>query len=425
MLNKRNWIGWGLMAIVLAGTAPVAAQQYYIGEVQPFAQAEISVFDRHPWNNEGFFLTLDYLEWWMSSPESAVIGNPNVNPLVQDPPFPGGILRPAINSLDTSFFENPRHSGQLIQFGYIEGSHGWVVRTLDLNNVKQSIVNGSTEMSLADPQGFISTFVDFNGDGFDDDLDGDGIFGRHGFDSDADGEPDTQVQPDFDDTIRPVIVFNSLTATLETEFWTAEFNWITRHPRAHYGGFWETFWGLRYLNLDEEFIVEGIGGPLSKLKISNAAENNMVALQFGASWMRQARRWRFRMDGRFVFALNFQRIRQRVTFMDQSIRFVVPNQNADTPPDIGTSLVGISSDTVSDTWAKVEFVPMFEFGFLYSYQLTRSISIRAGWRGFILDGVARPTSMINYTFPYFGILRDNNRQYLFAHGLTFGFDINR
>ncbi len=432
MLFRRACRRLVLLGVLLAWAVPAAAEDYYIGDVQPFAKFDMSLYDRRPWNNEGFFFSLDYLEWWMSSPESAVIGNPNVNPLVQDPPFPGGVLRPAINSLDTSFFEAARHSGQLIEFGYIEGDRGWMARSLDLNNTRQRIANGTTEISLADPNNFISQFVDFDANGFDDDLDGDGIYGRHGLDTDSppDGEPDVPAPVDFDDTIRPVVVFNSLTAVLETEFWTAEFNWLHRYPRAHYGGFWETFWGLRYINFDEEFVIDGTGGVLSKLKLANAAENNTVAIQFGASWMKQARRWRFRMDGRLVFGLNFQRIRQRVTFMDQSIRSVVPPDGGgggggNEPPDLGTSLVGISADSVSDSWAKVEFVPMLEVGFTYSYYLTRYISVRAGWRGFVLDGVARPTSMINYTFPQFGILRDNNRQYLFAHGVTFGFDINR
>ncbi len=429
MLFRRACRRLVLLGVLLAWAVPAAAEDYYIGDVQPFAKFDMSLYDRRPWNNEGFFFSLDYLEWWMSSPESAVIGNPHVNPLVQDPPFPGGVLRPAINSLDTSFFEAARHSGQLIEFGYIEGNRGWMARSLDLNNTRQRIANGTTEISLADPNNFISQFVDFDANGFDDDLDGDGIYGRHGLDTDSppDGEPDVPAPVDFDDTIRPVVVFNSLTAVLETEFWTAEFNWLHRYPRAHYGGFWETFWGLRYINFDEEFVIDGTGGVLSKLKLANAAENNTVAIQFGASWMKQARRWRFRMDGRLVFGLNFQRIRQRVTFMDQSIRAVVPPEDGgdNEPPDLGTSLVGISADSVSDSWAKVEFVPMLEVGFTYSYYLTRHISVRAGWRGFVLDGVARPTSMINYTFPQFGILRDNNRQYLFAHGVTFGFDINR
>ncbi len=425
------------LGILLAGVLPARAEQYYIGEVQPFAKFDMSLYDRRPWNNEGFYFSLDYLEWWMSSPESAVIGNATIPPpQVQDPPFPGGTLRPAFNSLDTSFFEAQRHSGQLIEFGYIEGDRGWFARSLDLNNMRQRIVAGSSEMILDDPQLLISTFVDFNGDGIDDDLNVNGVYGRHGMDDDSpadgipdfppDGDPDRDAPVDFGDTVRPAIVFRYLTAVLETEFWTAEFNWTHRYSRAHSGGYWETFWGIRYINFDEEFVIDGIGGPLANFKLSNSAENNTVALQFGASWMKQARRWRFRMDGRLVLGLNFQQIRQRVRFMDQSVRFIVPDpDNQDEPPDPGTDLVGISSSTVSDSFNKVEFVPMLEFGFTYSYYLTRYISFRAGWRGFVLDGVARPDGMINYSFPHFGILRDNNRQYLFAHGLTFGFDINR
>ncbi|NLF09450.1 MAG: hypothetical protein GX594_15935, partial [Pirellulaceae bacterium] len=57
--------------------------------------------------------------------------------------------------------------------------------------------------------------------------------------------------------------------------------------------------------------------------------------------------------------------------------------------------------------------------------ITRSISFHAGWSGMWVDGVARATSIIDYTVPAMGFDLANNREDVFLNGLTIGFDVNR
>ena len=42
-----------------------------------------------------------------------------------------------------------------------------------------------------------------------------------------------------------------------------------------------------------------------------------------------------------------------------------------------------------------------------------------------MDGIARPSGIINYQVPDMGINVANNRQNVFVNGLTLGIDINR
>jgi hypothetical protein len=42
-----------------------------------------------------------------------------------------------------------------------------------------------------------------------------------------------------------------------------------------------------------------------------------------------------------------------------------------------------------------------------------------------LDGIARASSMINYTVPAMGINMADNREGVLLNGLTLGFDVNR
>ena len=75
---------------------------------------------------------------------------------------------------------------------------------------------------------------------------------------------------------------------------------------------------------------------------------------------------------------------------------------------------------------KTEFSALGELRFNLSYQVFNKASINVGWTGLIVDGIARPSDMINYQLPNMGILvHGNNRQTVFMEGLTLGFIFNR
>jgi hypothetical protein len=54
--------------------------------------------------------------------------------------------------------------------------------------------------------------------------------------------------------------------------------------------------------------------------------------------------------------------------------------------------------------------------------------LQVGWSGLWVDGVARASNLVDYTFyetQFMGIDAKDNRQSVFMHGVTFGIDINR
>jgi hypothetical protein len=58
------------------------------------------------------------------------------------------------------------------------------------------------------------------------------------------------------------------------------------------------------------------------------------------------------------------------------------------------------------------------------YQVTKALVVQAGWTGIWADGIARPSSMVDYALPAMGI-RDRNRQDIFIQGLNIGVVFNR
>ena len=60
-----------------------------------------------------------------------------------------------------------------------------------------------------------------------------------------------------------------------------------------------------------------------------------------------------------------------------------------------------------------------------TYALTRQLSIDFGAQAMGLDGIGRPASMVNYTFPTLGINTDNNSQMVLMYGGYVGFNFNR
>lgn len=69
------------------------------------------------------------------------------------------------------------------------------------------------------------------------------------------------------------------------------------------------------------------------------------------------------------------------------------------------------------------FSPLGEFRFDLGCQITRAISLKAGWTGIAAGGIARASNTIRYDFPQLGI--EQRQEEIFAHGVTFGFELNR
>ncbi len=442
LLNR--WTTCVLVGVAaLLSTSELRAQPGpLIGDFQFFAPADVSSFDRKPYANEGFFVTFDYVTQWLDAPDIQVIGDTTSTPgLVFEA---GGFERREFNSMDTGFYERNQHTGQIITVGYHEGHNGWMFRSFDLNDRRQVAASGDVNIILGDNLGAVVGgifvgFFDIDGDGFDDDLDGDGIFGRDGIDlfpdrppvadppgsfpgfEDGDGVPETLLGGfiDFDDTGKIALVFESVDARLRTHTWSAELNHIFRLDRLHRGGWLEIYMGVRYTKFDETFFVAATNPDstlsarfVSSFVVNTEALNDIVGPQIGLHWWKTCGHGTLSIDGRAMYGLNFQRVRQTSSFSPQTTSSFNPLVNV-----IGTSNTRSSH--------QLEAVPQLELGAHYAFQLTRSIRIRGGWRGQVIDGLARPSSMVAFAIPRAGIITKNNRQLVVSHGPYFGFELNR
>ena len=71
-----------------------------------------------------------------------------------------------------------------------------------------------------------------------------------------------------------------------------------------------------------------------------------------------------------------------------------------------------------------EFTPLVEFRAEAHVQMTRLISLKAGWTGMFMDNVARASDMVLYEVPALGILTNNNKQPVFMQGFNIGVELN-
>ena len=71
-----------------------------------------------------------------------------------------------------------------------------------------------------------------------------------------------------------------------------------------------------------------------------------------------------------------------------------------------------------------EFTPLVEFRAEAHVQLTKLISVKAGWTGIFMDNIARASDMVLYQVPAMGILPGNNKQPVFMEGFNVGVELN-
>jgi hypothetical protein len=294
----------------------------------------------------------------------------------------------------------------------------------------------------------------FVGDGFDDDLDGDGIFGRFGrdrgtqqgqtFTNPVDGIPDREnfntndpIEIDFDDAVALPTVFRTLETTNRTSMYGVETMRLWRLPFAPETGVWEVFAGPRYINMKDTFNVIGLGidanpqyyqNPIADMEFGTRTDNNILGGQFGARMSYSRERWGFNLEGRFLAAANFQNVKQSGTIGTQANTVVptgaTPGVNATIPfqDEVINMQLGHQFQSANNS---VVFSPVGELRANLKYQVFRSVYVQLGYTAMYIDGLARASRVTNYTLPSFGIREDRNRDGMFVNGVNFGLIINR
>lgn len=386
----------GLLAL-LTGTSTFGQG---LAGMQIFAPADVSSYGNGPQPNEGFFFVFDGLYWTISAPKVVPVGNPNhPRPFEFNSPIPadddpGHWIIEQHNELYTGAIKSEFTAGNRLEIGRMNGQHGWMVSVFQMREVVHtSIANDGVAMEIADP-----VFGEFS----------------HGLLDGNVGGTNPDPPPSF--LIRPLpLTFNTILIQNKDNTGGIEVDYIHRSNQLHHGGFFEWYIGPRYIEFDESFLAQADGGILDQSIWFTTAQNHIIAGQIGARAFNKRGRWMLNAEGRFLAGLNLQNIHQT--------GFIGSNLPADHEL-VGFPLQMTTQHISHDEFIR-EFTPGVELRLEARYQVTRSISFRAGWTALWLDHLARPSGMIDYTLPDFGILRDKNNQNVLMQGVTIGIDVNR
>ncbi len=265
-------------------------------DFEMFAPAETSGYGNGPRAKIGYFGSYERLFWSISKPATAQIGSPTAQGFA---PGPGGLVDQFnTNSADTGFLLANGAWGNRWELGYVDDdNYGWLVGILDhISQAQYHVFNGANVL-FNDPGDLLSGFVPFidpvTGAIIDRDINNNHVFGRFGLDVGVVnpnpppprvyfGNPTVPAPVDTGDLVHVVPNFFWLIAKNLTQINGTEVMRMYRAPRLHNGGYFELLYGARWLQVNDTFMVMGIGGLLDNSTWSTRAQNNMVGPQIGA-----------------------------------------------------------------------------------------------------------------------------------------------
>ncbi|MGC3971239.1 MAG: BBP7 family outer membrane beta-barrel protein [Pirellulales bacterium] len=494
-----------VLGLTLSAATTVAAQGLpssvsepefvpYVEDLQLFEQPDLSPYGRGVRPPEGWFGAVEFLNLTVGAANDSSIGNKAVptqtvfgmssrtvstGTLTHTQVSNGGVALPAgtvtaaapgtaatllngyiQNNSNENTFSSEFTSGSRFEFGRLNGDRGWFVSTFTLGTQTQDATLSDVSVNFANqPIGFVdvtgpgtATAGNFNnssflGDGYDDDLDGDGVYGRHGrdrgtqagavFNNPLDGIPDRENQGfpdvpiDWDDAVTLPTIFSSLTTENRTGVWGVETMRAYRLQFSPQGGVWELFLGPRYLNVDDTYIVTGIArntnpafyqNPLGDSQWYTNAQNNLFGGQFGGRWFMQRERWQVSVETRLFAAANFQNVQQKGNFGTLNDTVVIGGVTVPRRDDVVNMQLPASFNSQVNL---MEFSPGMEMRFNLKYQVFRSVYLQLGYTAMYMDNIARSSQMVQYTLPGMGINADENKSGLFMNGVNFGVIVNR
>lgn len=450
----------GVAVLLLAASA--GAQN--IRDMQLFAKPDFSPYGSGPRPREGYFFTFDGLNWSISTPSPAAIGFPNLTRNVFHTP---SIQEVQHNTHDTGPLVADFVYGNRIEFGRISNRHGWMFGINRLNNQSQEFLATDVDVVFQD--------IAFGSQG-----------GRHlqGWVADMVGYLGNEAVYALPFLLADLpISFDEMLVSNRVETWGVELMAMHRLRPTHRGGIFEIFAGVRYMQFDDTFRVDARGnekvtvdgtpyedivnsrwvydhgpdsdptdstdaarvGPGIVLADSNwqsDAENHVVGPQIGARWHKKTGPLTLSAEGRFFAGFNTQNIRNQgvlgsdlnapspwnweVTAVNQVPGFPDIIEGA-TPEQLYMPILR-EPYRFDNTSHFGEWSPAAEFRAELVYHVTRAFSVKAGWTGFWMDGIARGSDMFDYTISehrVMGVNAANNRQNVFMHGWNVGIVINR
>jgi hypothetical protein len=419
-MSPMRFTSWLLVGVLAGLTSLAWADVKYqpdeialaIDDGRFFEKWDEYPYDEEPQANEGFYVIFQMGKVLMESADPATIGADGIDRLGFY-----GTLGPMdeYNGISTGIIGDTWHGTQDTTVGYMEKDQGWFLRWFDLHNRDQEFVRSDVGVVFNDPQALLIGFYDLDGDGLDDSFDGDLNFGRDGGPIDA------------GDLVQQGVTFGELQVRLANHFWTMEANHVARLNREICGAYWEPFCGIRFLQFDETFFVEGLGGVLADSFWNTRLENRVVGPQVGLRWFRTDGRWTFSSESRAMVGANFQTGDQWYSFGSRLSQNIGRGTDPSTAGqqlfrsrfDRFVAREGVNVDH------EMEIAGIVELTAQASVAITRHLSLDFGVRGMCVEGIARPSNMINYTFPTLGINMENNNQRMILAGGFVGFNFNR
>jgi hypothetical protein len=382
---------------------------------QPFAPADISEYGSSPKRRYGFFASYERLYWAISKPPRATIGSEAAEGLYFEPSANLDIFER--NSFDTGVFNGDFGWGNRYDLGWIDtDNYGWLVSILSNLSQNQTYQNAGGNILFDDPLGLLFNYTDVNGDNFDDDRNGNDIFGRDGIDTTVppDGTPDQPFSPpDTGDQVRFATTYETVRLTNRIEFNGVELMRTFRIPRFHDGSDFQLLYGVRYLQVKDRFTILGTGGLFDSTFMNTTIQNEIVGPQIGFRWSLQRERWSCSAEGRFMAAANFQNGNQYWVYASEIDTPAIRNAPA------------VTAYSTRNEAHETEFTPLGELRVQTSYYLTRAVALKVGYTLLYADGIQRAGNSVNYELPNFGIKNNNGDDYILTNGLSFGVEVNR
>ncbi len=248
-----------------------------------------------------------------------------------------------------------------------------------------------------------------------DDLNGNGGNGFRRVVSLVDGELVTiGTILDFGDLYEFNVFFDDVTVRNRTEIDGVELmrthNIATGHKMQQ--GRWDDMrlaYGVRFLNISDDFYFQGRGSILGRTTVETEAENQIIAPQLGLRWVRRDGPWDFVLEGRGAVGYNVVDVDQSGIFGEELI------PGALNRPSVGrttTSQDGIRYD---------EFSPIGELRAQLRYRLAGSITLQAGYTAKYVGNIHRGGDSTAWNAPDFGI-HDHTGD-IFTNGLNFGIEL--
>ncbi|MDX1963460.1 MAG: BBP7 family outer membrane beta-barrel protein [Pirellulales bacterium] len=443
MLLKKIWMVL-IAGAVLGGMVPVASGQtgahsevpptsnhtepaefYAHHNYRPFETADLSMYGNGPDRKEGFFFDYDRVVWAFNRPKSVPVGDPASEQILNE----GLEIFPNTNDLSTDFTETEWVWGNRYELGYVNDQHGWMIGAAHVHNYHQVFTTSAfANIAFFDPFNTLFGFVDLNGDGIDDDVNGNGIFGDtrpFNFDQGTptggippfippqDGILDTFVGTDFADQVVFPVFFQNVLLRNISRFSTVELMHINRLDRFHNGGDFEWLLGVRYINFTDIFELAANDPSLARVfntaEINMRTNNHIVGPQLGFRWSREEGRWKVGTELRGVLGVNFQQARLDGFFLKAP----------------GNTIAQGNSQAFLASRSDEELSAVGELRLDVSYQVTKAIALQIGYTGIAVSDIARSARRIDYILPAPTIKEQENNEFLFVNGFNFGVEINR